>query len=74
MTGDVTNFQTPHSANNWHVKLTADGDDTANLPDATIMQTGTSGAGTWEHKRLARHANAFAANVADGFYPIAFTG
>ena len=72
VSGDVTNFQTPHGAKNWHVKLNDDLNDDNNNT-AEIVQTDTSSTGTWEHKLLARHANALPANVADD-QPIAVTG
>ena len=62
VSGDVTNFRTPHGAKNWHVKLTGDGDDDDTVPDARIIQTGTISTGTWEHKLLAR-------NLADNSTP-----
>ena len=68
--GDVTGFQTTHGTKNWHVRLTGDGDDADSLPDARIIQAGTSSTGVWEYSFLARHGNV--ATVDD--QPIAAVG
>ena len=65
MSGDVTNFRTPHGAKNWHVRLNGDTNNTAE-----IVQAGTSSAGTWTHNFLERHSNTLPADD----QPIAVTG